>query len=115
MDLDISLIVAFDKNFAIGKGGKIPWNIPEELAEFKKITSGHVVVMGRKTWESIGCRSLPNRVNIVLTSTLMTDQAGVTFVRSEFEAIELLRTEYSKRSIFIIGVPAWAVTSPAIS
>ncbi len=62
----ISLIAAIAQNRVIGRDNKIPWHISEDLKRFKKLTQGHVVVMGRKTYESIG-RPLPNRVNIVIT------------------------------------------------
>lgn len=62
----ISLIVAMSQNRVIGKENGMPWHIPGELARFKKITSGHPIIMGRKTFESIG-RVLPNRLNIVIT------------------------------------------------
>lgn len=64
----IKLIVAHDENRVIGNEGKIPWNIPEDLKNFKKLTTGHVVVMGRKTWDSLPKKPLPNRQNIVITS-----------------------------------------------
>jgi dihydrofolate reductase len=62
----ISVIVAMAKNRAIGNKGKIPWHLPADLARFKKLTLGHAVVVGRKTYESIG-RPLPGRRNIVVT------------------------------------------------
>ena len=65
----ISMIVAHDDNRVIGKGLTIPWHIKADLNNFKKTTSGHTVVMGRKTFESIG-KPLPNRLNIVLTNDL---------------------------------------------
>lgn len=63
----ISLVAAIGKNRELGKDNKLLWHISEDLKHFKEITSGHVVVMGRKTYESIG-RLLPNRTNIVVTS-----------------------------------------------
>src|SRR5574344_1979307 len=63
----LSLIVAHAKNFVIGKSGDMPWHLPADLAHFKTITVGHPVIMGRKTFESIG-RALPNRLNIVISS-----------------------------------------------
>jgi dihydrofolate reductase len=69
----IKLIYAKSLNGAIGKDGAIPWSIPEDLARFKKLTEGHVVVMGRKTWESLPRKmrldsgGLPNRINVILT------------------------------------------------
>jgi dihydrofolate reductase len=67
--MNISLIAAIAENNCIGKSGTLPWYIPEDLKHFKKITTGHTVLMGRKTWESIPekFRPLPNRKNIVVT------------------------------------------------
>jgi dihydrofolate reductase len=65
--MDISLIVAMARNRAIGLDGKMPWHIPEDLQNFKKITMGAPIVMGRKTFESIG-RPLPGRTNIIVSS-----------------------------------------------
>jgi len=61
-----SIIVAVSENNVIGLKGKIPWKISEDLKYFKRITTGHTVAMGRKTYESIG-KPLPNRINIVIT------------------------------------------------
>ena len=65
----INIIVALDKNFLIGKNGGIPWDIPEDLHLFKEKTTNNIIIMGRKTFESIG-RALPNRINIVISKTL---------------------------------------------
>ena len=65
----ISIIVATSLNWAIGRNNQLLWHISEDLKYFKKITSGHTVIMGRKTWESIG-RPLPNRRNIVVSRSL---------------------------------------------
>ena len=62
----ISIIVAFDDNRLIGNGSRLPWNIPEDLKKFKELTMGNVLIMGRKTYESIG-GILPGRINIVLS------------------------------------------------
>lgn len=62
----ISLIVAMDRNRLIGAGNRLPWHLPADLAHFKRITLGKPIVMGRRTWESIG-RPLPGRHNIVVT------------------------------------------------
>ena len=71
--MNIELIWAQDKNGGIGKGGKLPWHISEDLQNFKKITSGFPVVMGRKTWESLPLKPLPKRRNIVLSSQTIKD------------------------------------------
>jgi dihydrofolate reductase len=65
----ISLIAAMAKNRAIGKDNKIPWHLPEDLKHFKALTLGKVILMGRKTYESIG-KPLPKRINIVISSNM---------------------------------------------
>lgn len=62
----ISFIVAMDDNRVIGKDNELPWHLPEDLKNFKRVTMGHPIVMGRKTFESIG-RALPGRENIIIT------------------------------------------------
>jgi dihydrofolate reductase len=64
----VSLIVAAAENGVIGKDNKLPWSLPDDLRHFRALTKGHPIIMGRKTYESIG-RPLPDRRNIVLTST----------------------------------------------
>ncbi len=84
----ISLIAALDRNRVIGKNNGLPWHLPGDLKRFKKLTEGKAVIMGRKTYESIG-HPLPNRLNIVLTqnkSFMAPD--GVVVVYSKEEARE---------------------------
>ena len=69
-------VVAMDPNRLIGRDGSLPWHLPEDLAFFKKTTLGHQVLMGRKTFESIG-RPLPKRRNIVLTRDRSWSHPGV--------------------------------------
>tara|TARA_A100000164_G_scaffold18292_1_gene14890 strand:- start:3400 stop:3882 length:483 start_codon:yes stop_codon:yes gene_type:complete len=64
--MKLTAVAAVSKNLVIGKNNSLPWNIPEDLKRFKALTSGSPIIMGRKTYESIG-RPLPNRINIVLT------------------------------------------------
>lgn len=78
------LIAAMADNRIIGKDGKLPWNNPEDLANFKRLTTGGTIVMGRKTYESIG-RPLPNRRNIVLSSTSLVSPGTEVF--SEIESM----------------------------
>ena len=66
--INIDMIWAQDESGGIGKNGKLPWNISEDLQNFKKITLGHPIIMGRKTWESLPFKPLPKRRNIVLSS-----------------------------------------------
>ncbi len=63
---DMEIIVALTENFVIGSDGDMPWHLPADLEHFKKITTGNTIVMGRRTWESIG-HPLLDRLNIVLT------------------------------------------------
>ena len=86
MDLIISHVVAMSNNWVIGVNNDLPWNLKDDLAHFKKYTTGKIMIMGRKTYESIG-RPLPNRVNYVISSTLK-DIEGVSIFTSLEDAIE---------------------------
>ena len=86
MDLIISHVVAMSNNWVIGVNNDLPWSLKDDLAHFKKYTTGKIIVMGRKTHESIG-RPLPNRVNYVISSTLK-DIEGVSIFTSLEDAIE---------------------------
>ena len=95
----ISLIAAMGKNRVMGHGGKIPWHLSADLKHFKEITTGHPVIMGRKTYESIG-RALPGRTNIVLSRNPEFAPADVVLVPSLQEAFKL--TE-GAGEVFVIG------------
>lgn len=85
----IQIIAAVSENNAIGRKGKLPWNFPADLAFFKKQTLHSAIIMGKTTFESIGRRALPNRINIVVSTTLNpADYPSVLVVRSLEEAIE---------------------------
>ena len=79
-----SLIVAIGKNNGIGKNNQLLWHIPEDLKNFKKITTGKTVIMGRNTYESIG-RPLPNRVNIVLSRNFLRTEKKINEDRKKYE------------------------------
>lgn len=98
----ISIIVAMDEKRGIGKNGGIPWHIPEDLKRFKAITSGHPVIMGRKTFESIG-HPLPNRTNIVVTRDKKKTISGTIMANSLEEAIRLAQGKPGSDEISIIG------------
>ena len=66
--MNFELIVAFNKKGVIGKDNTIPWHVPEDLKYFQKTTKGHIIVMGRKTYESLPNGPLKNRINIVITN-----------------------------------------------
>lgn len=84
-------IVAMAKNRVIGKDNKLPWHFPADLKHFKRRTTGSTVIMGRKTYESIG-RPLPNRENFVLSRTPQQDQEHVRFFTSYEEAVKNVKT-----------------------
>lgn len=94
----LSVIVATDSKNGIGINNTLPWHLPEDLAHFKRTTSGHPIIMGRKTFDSIG-RPLPNRRNIVITRNREWSHAGVESVSSLQEAAALV----AGVDAFIIG------------
>lgn len=112
MKATINLIVAYDKNYYIGKDNKLLWNIPDDLKKFKETTTGKIVVMGRKTYESIG-RVLPNRINVVLSDN--EEFIGTLPVKNIFlennlrvynsfdTLIEKLKELSEDEEVFIIG------------
>lgn len=97
----LSIIVAMSDNNVIGKDNKIIWNLPEDLKRFKEITTGHTIVMGRKTFESLG-RVLPNRKHIVITrdETYSVDNENVEIV-NDIETID--KYINSEEEVFVIG------------
>ena len=96
----ISIIAAIGKNNELGKGNTLLWSLPADMKHFKEITYLHPVVMGRKTYESIG-RPLPNRRNIVISRDIKYKKEGVEVVQSLAEALDLFSN--SDEEIFIIG------------
>jgi len=96
----LTAIVAMTPERVIGRDGGLPWHLPADLAFFKRTTSGHAIVMGRKTWESIG-RPLPHRRNIVLTRDKNWKAQGAEVIHAPGE----LRTQLgsSPEKVFIIG------------
>ncbi|KKP79773.1 MAG: Dihydrofolate reductase [Parcubacteria group bacterium GW2011_GWB1_35_5] len=95
----ISLIAAIGKNNELGKKNALLWNLPADMKHFRETTSGYTVIMGQKTFESIG-RPLPNRRNIVLTQDKNFKQEGVEIVYSPEEAETLLDKDTEN---FVIG------------
>lgn len=97
----ISLIVAMDERRGIGYRGQLPWHLPADLRRFKSLTMGHSLVMGRKTYESIG-RSLPGRTMIVLTRDRDYNAPGCLLAHSLEEALEIAR-QSGDDEVFVIG------------
>jgi dihydrofolate reductase len=95
----VSLIGAMAENRVIGKAGKLPWHLPDEVKHFKRLTVDHTVIMGRKTYEEVG-RPLPNRRNVVISRNPAFRPAGTVVVPSLDEALALGATE---DEVFVIG------------
>ena len=94
-------IVAVAKNYAIGKDGKLPWHYSADLKFFKEKTTGNAIVMGRKTFKSIG-KPLPNRLNVVLSKNLSIEsQPNLLVLKSKEEVLAFAK--YLKCDLFIIG------------
>ena len=89
---ELSIIVAMDENRLIGRNNQLPWHLPADLAFFKRTTMGKPIVMGRKTWESIG-RPLPGRRSIVITRNPEFSAEGVEFVHDIDAALALCGDE----------------------
>lgn len=98
MQAHLTIVVAIDRQRGIGVNNTLPWHLPEDLAHFKKTTSGHPIIMGRKTFDSIG-RPLPNRRNIVITRNPGWKHDGVDAVPSLNAAI----ASAGDAEAFIIG------------
>tara|TARA_Y100001970_G_C14220433_1_gene852318 strand:- start:2105 stop:2587 length:483 start_codon:yes stop_codon:yes gene_type:complete len=98
--MKIHMIWAQDTNNAIGRNGTLPWHFSEDLKNFKRLTTGHTIIMGRKTWDSLPIKPLPNRRNIVISSTTQKD---VESYKSIKECIELLSDDKGVSDVYIIG------------
>ncbi|HUI09608.1 MAG TPA: dihydrofolate reductase [Bacteroidota bacterium] len=94
--MKLAIIAAVGRNRAIGARGKLPWHLSEDLKRFKRLTTGSAVLMGRKTWESIG-RPLPGRRNVVLSSS------PVPGVETYASADDALRALAALERVFVIG------------
>lgn len=97
--MKISVIAAMSQNRVIGRDGSLPWHLPTDLARFKSITTGHTVIMGRKTYESVG-KPLPNRRTIIITRNNDYQCADVFIAHSLDEALDHAAHE---DEIFILG------------
>src|SRR5881628_1838228 len=95
----IYLVAAVAANGVIGRDGKLPWHLPEDLKHFKKLTLGHPIIMGRRTWESLG-KALPGRENIVVTRTPGYEAPGAAVATSLDAALALCVGE---PAVFVIG------------
>ena len=97
--MDIELIWAQDENGGIGKDGKLPWHISEDLQNFKKITLNSVIIMGRKTWDSLPFKPLPKRRNIILSSK---NRGEVETYHNIDDCLNVLKSD-NIDTLFVIG------------
>ena len=100
--MSIKLICAISKNNVIGKENKLPWNISEDLKRFKELTSNNWIVMGRKTFDSIG-RPLPNRKNIVLSKNKSLKIDSVEVFNSPKDVIDSYKKNSEQKDLYVIG------------
>ena len=98
----LEVIFACNEDGLIGQNNSIPWKISQDLKFFKLTTENHVVIMGRKTFESLG-KPLKNRINIVVSKTLRDDKKDLFFVNSLKEALDFSKKFYPNKEIFVIG------------
>lgn len=101
MGKNISIIAALADNYVIGGNNELLWHISDDLKRFKKLTSGHTIIMGKKTYLSLPIRPLPNRKNVVLSKTGFSDSSSGYIVVSTVE--EALREADSQEETFVIG------------
>ena len=98
--MTLSLIAAIGKNNELGKNNSLLWNLPKDMEHFRETTRGHAVIMGRKTFESIG-KPLPNRRNIIITRDTAYSHEDIEVVHSVSEALSLFGK--SDEEVFVIG------------
>lgn len=106
--MKISIIVAHNQQGIIGINGQIPWHIPEDLKRFKQLTMGKPIIMGRKTFESLGSKPLPGRLNVVVSPSKVNKSQydcglGVLWVDSVRTALRWLQLGGDYEEVFVIG------------
>ena len=113
--MKLALILAMSNNRAIGRNNALPWHLPEDMKYFKRVTMGKPIIMGRKTWESIG-RPLPGRTNIVITRDRNFHADGVKIVHTLDEAIALAEKisviDGAEEVVVIGGAEIYALSLP---
>ena len=102
--MSVNAILAMDSNMGIGYENGLPWpHNKKDMKWFRDCTSGHVVVMGRKTWESFGNKKLPNRINVVVTNREVEGNPDAVMSGDVDGILEILGYEYPDLHIFVIG------------
>lgn len=100
--MKLGIIVAADEHWAIGKNGELPWRLPDDFKRFKALTMGHPMIMGRRTWQSLGGKPLPGRRHIIVTSKPGEKPEGTDTAPSLAEAIQLAQ-DSSAELAWVIG------------
>jgi dihydrofolate reductase len=108
----IALIVAVAENGVIGRDGKLPWRIPEDMKWFRERTAGRPLIMGRKTWESFPKRPLPGRTNIVITRDAAYRAEGAVVVTSLLAALDVAYGEAPEEVMVIGGAEIYRAALP---
>ena len=101
--MKIKLIAATDLHYGIGKNGSLLFKIPEDMRLFKQLTTGNIVLMGRKTFDSIGCKPLPDRINIVISSKKDFENTGIITFDNMEKAVEYSKQNFPNKVLYIIG------------
>ena len=107
----VSIVVAVSENGVIGRDGGLPWHLGDDLRRFKRITMGHVLIMGRRTWESIG-RPLPGRQMVVVTRQADYQAEGVATAASLDAAMQLAEAVGEYEALVIGGAEIYAAALP---
>ncbi len=108
----ISLIAAVGKNNVIGVDGKLPWHLPEDFKWFKSVTMDKPIIMGRKTFDSIGRKPLPKRFHIIISRTKQSDTEQVAWATSLQEALDIARAQQAEEVMVIGGAQIYAESLP---
>ncbi len=110
----LGLVVAMNQDRVIGRGGALPWHFGEDLRHFKNVTMGHPLLMGRKTYDSIG-RPLPGRPTIVISRNPELTIEGCKVAASFDEALTVARAEYDKMPMVVGGASAYQEALPVVT
>jgi dihydrofolate reductase len=109
--IHLTLVVAHAKNRVIGRDNALPWRLPADLAHFKRTTLGKPIIMGRKTWDSLG-RPLPGRLNIVISRNPGLTAPGATVVGSLQQALDACEAAGAREACVIGGEAIFALALP---
>lgn len=101
----IKIIAAMSSNRCIGSKGKLPWSLPPDLNFFREMTNGHIVVMGRRTWDSLPAKPLANRTNVIISRDILISRNDVQVFRDAYYCFSALQnsTLETGKDIYVIG------------